>query len=170
MRKWGGGSQLSQEGVDYARKLGASLGPFAQIVTSVVPRARETAIAMGFAVDYEVVTQVADEELYAEAEDARWWESPQPFAAAAHLLDMRSATCRHAHTLLAIWRDILTALPDESAALYIGHAGDLELALIACFPNADHTMWGAQFGPLEGARLRFGGHPEHFTALEFLRA
>ena len=58
-RKLSGGSHLSQEGVDYARKLGATLGPYAQVVTSVVPRARETAIAMGFAVDYEGVTAQA---------------------------------------------------------------------------------------------------------------
>jgi len=30
LRKDGGGSQLSQEGVVYARKLGASMGPFAR--------------------------------------------------------------------------------------------------------------------------------------------
>lgn len=76
VRKSGGGSQLSQEGVDYARRLGASMGPFAQVVTSVVPRARETAIAMGFAVDYEIVTLASDEELYAELETTRWWDTP----------------------------------------------------------------------------------------------
>ena len=36
---------MSQAGVDFARKLGATMGPFARVVTSVVPRARETAIA-----------------------------------------------------------------------------------------------------------------------------
>src|SRR5206468_2537395 len=65
-RKQGAGSQLSQEGVDYARRLGASIGPFARVVTSVVPRARETAIAMGFAVDEEIVTLASDEDMYAE--------------------------------------------------------------------------------------------------------
>ena len=29
LRKAGGGSQLAQAGVDYARKLGATMGPFA---------------------------------------------------------------------------------------------------------------------------------------------
>src|SRR6266581_2060501 len=63
MRKLGGGSQLSQEGVAYARRLGAAMGPFACVATSVVPRARETAIAMGFAVDYELVTLTFDAEV-----------------------------------------------------------------------------------------------------------
>jgi hypothetical protein len=66
LRKDGAGSQLSQEGVDLARRLGASTGPFARVVTSVVPRARETAIAMGFAVDLELVTMATDEAVYAE--------------------------------------------------------------------------------------------------------
>lgn len=70
-RKQGGGSQLSQQGVTYARRLGATLGPFAYVVTSVVPRARETAIAMGFAVDQEIVTAAADEGVYAEMEDSQ---------------------------------------------------------------------------------------------------
>lgn len=50
-----GGSQLSQAGVDLARSLGPTMGPFATVLTSVVPRARETTIAMGFSVDHELV-------------------------------------------------------------------------------------------------------------------
>lgn len=170
LRKQGGGSQLSQEGVDYARKLGPSLGPFAQVVTSVVPRARETAIAMGFAVDYELVTLVSDEAVYAEVETAHWREAAQPFAAMARVVAAKGATYRYAHALCAGWRDILTALPEATDALFIGHSGELEIALVACFPNADHAAWGAPFGPLEGARLSFGSHPEHFVGVELLRA
>ena len=169
IRKTGGGSQLSQEGVDYARKIGATIGPFAQVVTSVVPRARETAIAMGFAVDYELVTLVSDEAVYAEAETTRWWESAQPFAALAPVLAARGATWRYAHAQVAVWRDLLNALSDGAAALMIGHSGELEVALVACFPHADHAAWGGQFHPCEGARLVFAGTPEHFTAVEILR-
>lgn len=66
LRKDGGGSQLSQAGVDLARRIGATLGPYAQVVTTPVPRTRETAIAMGFAVDYELLMPTADDTLYAE--------------------------------------------------------------------------------------------------------
>lgn len=59
-RKQGGGSQLSQVGVEYARRLGVTMGSFAYVATSVSPRARETAIAMGFAVDQEIVTLASD--------------------------------------------------------------------------------------------------------------
>src|SRR5215813_897299 len=42
---------LNQLGVTLARLVGQNLGPFDRVVTSTLPRAFETAIAMGFAVD-----------------------------------------------------------------------------------------------------------------------
>ena len=170
IRKSGGGSQLSQPGVDYARKLGSSLGPFAQVVTSVVPRARETAIAMGFAVDYELVTLASDEEMYAEIERSRWWEAQHPFSALAQLIAAKGATWRYGHAMIALWRDLLTSIPEGAGALMIGHSGVLEIGLIACFPHADYRNWGAPFGFCEGARLVFAGELERFTAVEFLRS
>jgi broad specificity phosphatase PhoE len=168
-RKQGGGSQLSQAGVDYARRLGASMGPFAYVVTSVVPRARETAIAMGFAVDQEIVTLASDEGVFAELEASRWGASKQPLAALAEVIARKGATWRYASALIAGWRDILTPLPEGATALLIAHSGELEIALVTCFPNADHVAWGAPFAPCEGARLVFGGDPARFTSAEILR-
>lgn len=168
-RKQGGGSQLSQQGVTYARQLGATMGPFAYVVTSVVPRARETAIAMGFAVDQEIVTAAADEGVYAEMEDSQWWAATQPFVALAALVARQGATWRYAHALLASWRDLLLPLPDGAALLLIAHSGELESAFVAAFPTADHTAWGSLFAPCEGARLRFAGEPPRFTTFELLR-
>src|SRR4026207_1331780 len=48
------GDHLNQAGVTLARWAGEGLGPFDQVVTSTLPRAFETAIAMGFAVDQEI--------------------------------------------------------------------------------------------------------------------
>ena len=50
----GQGQHLSQEGVDLARRVGATMGRFDRVVTSALPRAFETAIAMGFAVDEQL--------------------------------------------------------------------------------------------------------------------
>ena len=169
MRKSGGGSQLSQAGVDYARALGATLGPFACIVTSVVPRTRATAIAMGFRVDYEIVTAPEDEGIYAELDGARWWEADQPFVAAAAIIAAQGSTWRYVHKLLAAWRDIMIALPENTNALFIGHSGELELALVAAFPQADHAQWGKPFSHCEGARLIFAGDPAHFSDVQLLR-
>jgi hypothetical protein len=50
----GRGSHLSARGVALARAVGAELGPIARVLTSTSPRAIETAIAMGLAVDETV--------------------------------------------------------------------------------------------------------------------
>src|SRR5687768_3727441 len=97
IRKPGGGSQLSQEGVDLARRVGTGLGPFARVVTSVVPRARETAIAMGFAVDHEIVTLGTDPGLYAEASTVDWGAAPHPFAELARVIAEDGAYNVYAH-------------------------------------------------------------------------
>jgi hypothetical protein len=86
LRKTGGGSQISQAGVDLARRVGASIGPFHRVAASVSPRTRETAIAMGFAVDEELVTLLDEEATAAEFEANRWWEAPQPFVALADIV------------------------------------------------------------------------------------
>src|SRR5512141_1459345 len=48
------GDHLNQSGVSLARLVGENLGPFDCVVTSTLPRAFETAIAMGFAVDKQI--------------------------------------------------------------------------------------------------------------------
>ena len=48
------GDHLNQQGVTLARLVGENLGPFDRVITSTLPRAFETAIAMGFAVDEQV--------------------------------------------------------------------------------------------------------------------
>ena len=168
-RKTGGGSQLSQEGVSRARELGSQLGPFGVVAASVVPRARETAIAMGFAVDQEIVPLLTDEEAIAEMEVSKWWTDPQPLAALARLIGSHGAAWRFGSAIVALWRDLVISLPDDGAALVITHSGDLELALVACYPTADHASWGKMFAPFEGARLVFDGDPPRFTRIELLR-
>ncbi|MEM7028287.1 MAG: hypothetical protein AAF629_01750 [Chloroflexota bacterium] len=167
-RKTDGGSQLSQFGVSFAREIGDTMGAFSSVVTSVVPRTRETAIALGFAVDQELIT-LAPEEVYAELQAIDWTREPNPFTLAANLIRANGAYARYAHALAARWRDILTPLTEDERALFIGHSGELEAALVACFPNADHRSWGQPFGPLEGARLTFSGEPAYFSEVEVLR-
>ncbi|HEX3916089.1 MAG TPA: hypothetical protein VHW60_02040 [Caulobacteraceae bacterium] len=169
LRKHGGGSQLSQEGVTFARELGGRLGPFAHVAASVVPRSRETAIAMGFAVDEEIVPLLTGEDVHAEIEASQWGTAARPMSALAELLEGRGAAWRYASALLAHWRDIVIALPDGAAALVISHSGEIELPLVACFPEADHATWGQMFAPCEGVRLTFDGDPPRFTQLTLLR-
>lgn len=166
MRKNGGGSQLSQAGVDLARELGESMGPFAVVATSVLPRARETAVAMGFAVDHELVTLVSDPGVYVESQASQWWLAEHPFAAVAPIVGSGGAFHQYAYSMAALWRDLVTPIADGAAALFIGHSGELEAALVACFPDADHKLWGGPFACCEGARLTFD---DHFCSVEILR-
>ena len=57
----GKGSHLSQPGIDLARKVGETLGPYDLVLTSLIPRTVETAIAMGYAVDMQVDGLVQDQ-------------------------------------------------------------------------------------------------------------
>lgn len=169
LRKAGGGSQLSQDGVELARRVGASIGPFARVATSVAPRARETAIAMGFAVDQELVTLIDEDAPAAEFEASRWWEAPQPFVALAGIVRAGGPTLAFGRAVVTLWRDLVIALPDGGSALAIGHSGQLEVGLVTCFLEADHAAWGGQFACCEGARLSYEGDPPRFTDCEILR-
>jgi broad specificity phosphatase PhoE len=169
LRKAGGGSQLSQAGIDLARRLGAGMGPFARVATSVVPRSRETAIAMGFAVDFELAPLISDDVMAPEFEATRWWEAAQPFAALAAVLGAGGDAHRFATAVAALWRDVVLSIPEGEAALVVGHSGQLEAALVACLPRADHGAWGAPFACCEGARLAFAGDPPRFTGCDILR-
>jgi broad specificity phosphatase PhoE len=168
-RKATGGSQLSQEGIDRARQIGQKMGPFVKVVTSVVPRARETAIAMGFAVDHELVTLTADPGVY---DDAARLGGAFTFTTFAKVLSEPGPWRDYAHSMAALWRDLMTPIgAGDDAVLFIGHSGEIEAALIACFPGADYATWGNQFGPCEGARLTFGGpSPECWRDVEFVRS
>ena len=49
--EWG---HLTQAGVELAQRVGATMGRFDLVVSSPLPRAAETAIAMGYGVDREI--------------------------------------------------------------------------------------------------------------------
>ena len=79
----GRGSHLSAEGVMLARLVGASLGPFAFVVTSASPRAIETALAMGLAVDDTM--ELPSGYVSGEVERHQQWNWPRPYRTYAEL-------------------------------------------------------------------------------------
>lgn len=124
---------------------------------------------MGFAVDHELVVLSGGEAALREHEATRWWETDRPFASLASMLAAHGPAYQAAHALVSLWRDVLLDLPLDASVLFIGHSGDLEAALVAAFPTADHGAWGRSFGALEGARLTFTGNPPRFAEVEILR-
>ncbi len=142
------GQHLSQQGVTLARLVGQNLGPFDRVVTSTAPRAFETAIAMGFAVDEqnEFMSTYGD---VVEAE-APWPMSPAEYAKVIH---QGQAAARYSSLLADCYHRLIDYLADGRAALVINHGGVVELGAVACLPNADHESWGPHFECCEGIRL-----------------
>lgn len=142
------GDHLSQQGVSLARLVGQNLGPFDRVMTSTVPRAFETAIAMGFAVDEQ-------NELMSSYGDAVEMEAPWPLSLGqyAEVIQKGGAAARYANQLADVYRHLADYLADGRAALIVNHGGVAEMGAIACLPNADHTSWGSHFECCEGVRL-----------------
>jgi len=142
------GDHLSQEGVTLARLVGENLGPFARVVTSTLPRAFETAIAMGFAVDEQ------NELMSSYGRDVER-EAPWPlsFARYAEVVRNGSAAARYAQQLATFYSKLADHLAEGRAALVINHGGVLELGVMACLPDKDYEFWGEAGDYCEGARL-----------------
>ena len=142
------GQHLSQPGVILARRVGETTGPFARVITSTVPRAFETAIAMGFAVDEqnELMSTMGP---YVDAE-APWPRSPEEYAKA---VCRGKAAARYAEQLAEFYDQLVDRLEDGQSTLVINHGGVVELSASACLPHADHASWGPHFECCEGVRL-----------------
>ena len=142
------GDHLNQTGVTLARLVGQNLGRFDRVVTSTLPRAFETAIAMGFAVDEHI-------ELMSTYGSEVGREAPWPLSCAGYAEVVRKggAAARYADQLAEVYAKLANYLADGRKALVINHGGVLELGAVACLPKADHVTWGSHFEYCEGIRL-----------------
>jgi len=156
------GNHLSQAGVTLARVVGAGMGPFDQVVTSTLPRAFETAIAMGFAVDERLAALASMPD--GADEDTEWSAG---FPAQSRAFARGGETARSARSLARTFAAIVDAVPEGSAALAISHGGIIEAGAIGCLPDADHAAWGRALDYCEGVRLRYEGG--RWTGIELLR-
>lgn len=159
---------LTQWGVDLARHLGEDLGPFEHVVTSPLPRCIETAVAMGFEVN-KTMRQLAGDDQLGETfpcmSEVDWKAGYAAFTdQIASLKPLEKFVTEQA----ILWKEIVQALPDETCALLIGHGGAfLDGTVVFCFPQANHSTWGASSSYCEGVRLGFEGG--RFTTAEILR-
>ena len=154
---------ICQTGVMLARRIGDSMGPFDRVITSDAPRAFETAIAMGFAVDEQLKELAAyNDDVTAEVENA------VDCIAFARAIKGGGAAARFAKRQAKLWRSIVDRLENGGRALIITHGGIVEMGAIGCLPDADHAAWGASFDYCEGLRLSYDGR--EFIEAEVLRA
>ncbi len=156
------GDHLSQQGVTLARLVGENLGPFERVVTSTLPRAFETAIAMGFAVDEQI-------ELMSSYGSNVEREAPWPlsFAGYAEATRKGGAAASYADRLASFYSRLAGNLTEGRAALVINHGGVLELGVVACLPDASYEYWGHAADYCEGARLFW--EDRKFVKAEVLR-
>jgi broad specificity phosphatase PhoE len=152
---------LNQTGVILARLVGQNIGPFDRVISSTLPRAFETAIAMGFAVDEQselMKTYGRDVE-----KEAPW---PQSFAEYAAAVNHGGASAKYAKKLKAYFASIMDYIAEGRSALVISHGGVVELSAVACLPEYDFSSWGGSVNYCEGARLYWD---DEFVRAEVLR-
>jgi broad specificity phosphatase PhoE len=144
---------LSAQGVALARAVGAELGPIAYVVTSAAPRAIETAIAMGVAVDDTV--DLPSGYVPGEVGFHEQWTWAKPWVRYAELLARGGGLATVAEAHRAAWIRAVASVAEGAAALMVSHGGAIEPTLVACLPSADHQHWGPLLGHCDGARLGF---------------
>jgi broad specificity phosphatase PhoE len=164
----GVGSDLSQVGISAARRVGDTVGPFAYLLASDIPRSLETALAMGFAVDEcASMDGMQFEAARQELANHGWWQMAQPFTVWGEHVTRGGAVTELALHQESLWRAAMQRVPDGASALVISHGGLIEPGLVVCLPDARHDEWGAPFSNLEGARLCF--EDDDWVAIELLR-
>jgi broad specificity phosphatase PhoE len=146
------GDHLNQSGVTLARRVGQDIGPFERVVTSTLPRAFETAIAMGFAVDEQV--ELLNTYGHDVEKEAPW---PLSFVDYAGILQLGGAAAKYARTLKKFYAEIMKHIADGQSALAVHHGGVVELSVVGCLPNFDFSSWGGSVEYCEGARLYWDG-------------
>ena len=157
------GDDLSEQGLLLARLVGAESGPFQCVVTSTLPRAYQTAVAMGFKVD-------AQADLFNTYGDAVEAEIPWPADFSEYAAPVRrgsGAPSRYAQRLTEFLTHLAESLPEPGAALVVTHGGVVEIGAVACLPDANHNAWGQYVECLEGVRLSW--QDGKFVAAEILR-
>ncbi|MDP1547816.1 MAG: phosphoglycerate mutase family protein [Anaerolineales bacterium] len=143
-----GGDHLSQRGVSLARKIGQGIGPFDFVATSTLPRAFETAIAMGFAVNGQ--NELMNTYGGAVEREAPW---PMPFFHYSEIVKQGGAAAQYANQLMEYYARIMRRLAEGGSALMVNHGGVVELGVVACLPDEDFSTWGDAVDYCEGARL-----------------
>jgi broad specificity phosphatase PhoE len=152
---------LTLEGVRLARRVGETLPEYDLVATSPIPRAIETAIAMGYGVDQ--IHWTLGTMMFADKE-MDWEQGFAVFAEAARRggLTTHAAQC-HADFL----RTIAAELAPDGRALVVSHGGIVELGVVGLLPGLDYISWGGVCERCEGVRLYFEG--DRCTHAELLR-
>ena len=123
---------------------------FDKVYTSTVPRAFETSIAMGFAVDQQI-------ELLASMPEDVEISFDEGFGRFSSCIRQHpnSVVANFAKGLAEFHLDVARSLQEGGQALFVSHGGFIEASAVRCVPNADHETWGPSCNYCEGIRLTY---------------
>jgi len=155
------GHNLNQQGVSLARLIGEEMGPFDRVITSPLPRAYQTAGAMGYAVD-ETSELLA--RLERGLESYIFGGSFREFSTSLH---QNTQTKQFGQDLAAFYQQLVKSLPDNGSSLVISHSGIVELSTAACLPESNLSHLGDCVHFCEGVRLRWEN--DAFTSVEKIK-
>ena len=144
-----GGVHLNAAGLALARKVLPTIGRFDRVVTSPIPRAVDTAEALGFRPN-EVLPELSllPDDLSQMVERA----DPRSFADYVHLTRRRRFAAAYAERLSSLMREQLSMVPDGGRLLLVSHGGVVEFSAAGARPD-DALTFGPTAGLLEGVRL-----------------
>jgi broad specificity phosphatase PhoE len=156
------GAHLSQEGIELARFVARGTDSYDFVVTSEIPRAIETAIAMGFEVNELIVELgILPENIL---ETISW---PSPLAKVERVLRSDADCIAFTNTQVQLWTSIAARVPNEGRGLLVTHGGIIDLGVVAFLMASKRPIEGGTIGYCEGVRLEFSSG--RLTHAEMLR-
>lgn len=159
------GQHLNQEGVDIARATGRDMGPFDLVLSSSLPRALETAIAMGFGVDEQLEDLIDIPDGW---EDEIAWDEGYAAFSKAVAQHPDGAVARLARSMRDLHHRVAEQLAPDGRGLLISHGLVVETSAVACLPDEDFVSWGPAADYCDGFRATF--EEGRFTGGEPVRA
>ncbi|HWC29153.1 MAG TPA: histidine phosphatase family protein, partial [Dehalococcoidia bacterium] len=137
------------------------LGGFDIVVTSEIPRAIETAVAMGYASDQQLKDLGS---LFGTDNEVDWRIG---CAAIAKVTESNKKLAKAAARHAALVRSVADSIPDEGRALIVSHGGVIELGVIGLLPLYNYSEWGPSCNYCEGVKILFEG--DACTGAQILR-
>ena len=158
------GSALSPSGRVMAQALAKTVGRYGLVVSSPLPRAKETALLIAGrldAVDPGLLPEMGGaigDRLYGEMRTLADWQ---------RLLGERDEARHFADEQLAAWARLAGRADERDRVLAVSHGGIIELPALALAERLRTPLAGAVFGYCEGVRVEYAmGAP---TKLDVLR-
>jgi len=157
-------SALSAAGREMAKSLSKKSGPFALVLSSPLPRAKETAQLIGGRLDAmepgflpEMGGAIGDR-IFGEMRGLADW---------AEVLREREDARKFATEQLATWARIAMRVGEKDRVLAVSHGGIIELPAITLAQRLRSPLEGASFGYCEGVVVTYAkGAP---TKIEVVR-